>query len=157
MQLILTSPGELVARALVVYAFLFVLLRIVGKKHIGELAPFDLVVLLILSETVQNAMMGEDTSLVGGLISAATLIGVMQLMNWITWRKKTAFRCIEGVPKIIIRHGHCCKDVMEKEKISIQELTEAMRRQGCSNITNVRVAILENDGTISVLKNSLEK
>ena len=82
-----------------IYRFLFVGLRWVGKKHTGELAPFGLVVLLILSETVQNSMVGDDKSLAGGLISAATLIALAQCMNYLSWRSKSASRFLEGVPK----------------------------------------------------------
>jgi len=151
-----TSASELVLRALVVYGFLFISLRCIGKKHIGEFAPFDLVMLLILSESVQNAMVGDEKSLAGGLISAATLLCTMQLMNWLSWRSKPLFRIIEGVPQILVRHGHCYRSVMEREKISIQELTEAMRRHGCSNIAGIRLAVLENDGTISIIRERKE-
>lgn len=146
------GAGEHVLRAALVYAFLFVALRFIGKKHIGELAAFDLVVLLILSETVQNSMVGDDQSLLGGLISATTLIALAQGMNWLSWRSKKMGRLLEGVPKIVVRHGRRCDEVMKQEKVSISELTEAMRRQGCANIADVRVAILENDGRISVIK-----
>ena len=143
---------EVIVRTAVVYIVLFVLIRLIGKKHVGELAPFDLVVLLILSETVQNAMVGDDKSLPAGLIAAATLVLLAQGMSYITWRSKRLARAIEGTPKILVRHGHCYKSVMEQEQISISELLEAMRRESCSNIGDVRVAILENDGTISVIK-----
>jgi uncharacterized membrane protein YcaP (DUF421 family) len=146
------GAGELILRAAVVFCFLFVALRVIGKKHIGELAPFDLVILLLLSETVQNSMVGGDTTLSGGLISAATLIVLAQAMNWLSWRSKKASRLLEGVPKIIIRHGRCCTDQMTAEKVSLSELVEALRRNGCSNIADVRVAMLENDGKISVIK-----
>jgi uncharacterized membrane protein YcaP (DUF421 family) len=76
--------SEHVFRAVVVFVFLFAALRYGGKKHVGELAPFDLVVLLILSETLQNAMIGDDTSLAGGLVSAATLLTIIYVMNWST-------------------------------------------------------------------------
>jgi uncharacterized membrane protein YcaP (DUF421 family) len=144
--------GELVLRAAAVYLFLFLLLRFIGKKHVGELAPFDLVVLLILSETVQNAMIADDKSLVGGLISATTLIAMVYAVNFVSWHSKKAERLLEGVPKILVRHGCRYKDVMRQEKISISELTEALRRNGCANIADVRIAILENDGKISVIK-----
>ena len=91
--------GEHILRAAVVYVFLFLLLRFVGKKHVGELAPFDLLVLLILSETVQNAMVGDDKSLIGGLVSAATLIALAQAMSFLSWRSKRLERLIEGTPR----------------------------------------------------------
>jgi uncharacterized membrane protein YcaP (DUF421 family) len=143
--------GEHIFRAVAVYVFLFLLLRFVGKKHVGELAPFDLLVLLILSETVQNAMIGDDKSLIGGLISAGTLIALMQVMGYLSWRSKKMQRLLAGKPKVLVRHGRRHKEMM-RERVSISELTEALRRQGCTDIANVRVAILENDGNITVVK-----
>ena len=146
------SIGEHIVRAATIYLFLFVMLRFIGKKHVGEMAPFDLVVLLILSETVQNAMVGDDKSLGGGIISAATLIFLAQAMNYVSWRSKKASRFIEGTPKILVRNGRRIVRMMARERVTMSELSEAMRRQGCSNIAEVRVAMLENDGKISVLK-----
>ena len=142
---------EHIGRGVVVYAFLFFLLRFAGKKHVGQLAPFDLVVLLILSETVQNSLIGDDTSLVGGLISAATLVGLSYGMSVLTNYSKFAERLLEGTPKILVRHGRRRKDEMDRQRISLAELTEALRHQGCTNITQVRAAILENDGKITVI------
>jgi uncharacterized membrane protein YcaP (DUF421 family) len=144
--------AEIIFRTAIVYIVLFILIRFIGKKHVGELAPFDLVVLLILSETVQNAMVGDDKSLLAGLIAAATLILLAQGVSYVTWKSKRLARAIEGVPKILVRHGHCYRKVMEQEQISISELLEAMRLEGCSNIADIRVAILENDGKITVIK-----
>jgi uncharacterized membrane protein YcaP (DUF421 family) len=87
---------ELIFRVALVYAGVFLLLRIVGKRHVGELAPFDLVVLLILSECVQNALIGDDKSVTGGLIAAATLFGINQVVGRISWRNKRAERLLEG-------------------------------------------------------------
>jgi len=145
------SVGEHIFRAVAVYVFLFVLFRFVGKKHVGELAPFDLLVLLILSETVQNAMIGDDKSLIGGLISAATLIALVQVMGYLSWRSKKMQRFLEGKPKVLVRHGRRHKEMM-RQRVSISELTEALRQQGCTDIANVRAAILENNGTVSVVR-----
>jgi uncharacterized membrane protein YcaP (DUF421 family) len=120
--------SEHIFRAVVVYVFLFLLLRFVGKKHVGELAPFDLLVLLTLSETVQNAMIGEDKSLIGGLISAGTLIALVQVMGYLSWRSKKIQRLLEGKPTVLVRHGRRHKEMM-RERVSISELTEALRRQ----------------------------
>ena len=142
---------EHIGRGVVVYVFLFCLLRFAGKKHVGQLAPFDLVVLLILSETVQNSLIGDDTSLVGGLISAATLVALSYGMSVLTFHSKIAERLLEGTPKILVRNGRRRSDEMERQRISLSELTEALRHQGCTNITKVRAAILENDGKITVI------
>jgi hypothetical protein len=116
--------------------------QIRGEKNVGELAPFDLLVLLILSETVQNAMIWDDKSLVGGLISAGTLIALVQMMGYLSWRSKKMQRLLEGKPRILVRHGRRRKEMM-RQRVSVSELTEALRRQGCTDIANVRVAILE--------------
>jgi uncharacterized membrane protein YcaP (DUF421 family) len=144
--------GEHIVRGVAVYVFLFLLFRFVGKKHVGELAPFDLLVLLILSETVQNSLVGDDTSLIGGLISAMTLVVCAYGISFLTTHSKLAERLIEGTPKILVRHGRRRPAEMVKQRISNSELTEALRHQGCASISRVRAAILENDGRITVLK-----
>ena len=144
--------GEHIVRGVAVYVFLLVLLRFVGKKHVGELAPFDLLVLLILSETVQNSLVGDDTSLIGGLISATTLVVLAYGLSFLTYHSKLAERIIEGKPRILVRHGRRRPTEMAKQRISTSELKEALRHEGCGNICRVRAAILENDGRITVIK-----
>jgi uncharacterized membrane protein YcaP (DUF421 family) len=144
------SVGELIARAVIVYLFLFAVLRFGGKKHVGDLSPFDLVVLLILSETVSGSLIGEDNSLVGGLISAATLLMIVHAMDYAAWRSKKAERIFEGTPKILVRHGRVNRDVMARERVTHSELIEALRREGHTSLTRIRFAILENDGSITV-------
>ena len=147
---ITTGVGELILRALIVYFFLFTLVRMGGKKQIGELAPFDFVVLLILSETVNGALIGEEKSVTGGLISAASLIAIVHVVNYITWRSKKAERLFEGVPKVLVRHGRVNQEVMAKERVTQSELVEALRREGHTSLEKVRFAVLENNGTITV-------
>jgi uncharacterized membrane protein YcaP (DUF421 family) len=141
---------ELIVRAAVVYAAVFVLLRLVGKKHVGELAPFDLVVLLILSECVQGALTANDTSITAGIIAAATLFGTNKLVGVAAARNRRIERLFDGQPKILVRNGKVCKEVMTREEVTRSELAEALRREGCTSLTKVRYAILENDGYISI-------
>src|SRR5437773_5636960 len=103
---------ELIVRALIVYAFLIVLLRLTGKRQVGQLAPFDLVLLLVLSNAVQNSMNGGDNSLIGGLISAATLVGLNQIVGHITYRSKKLEAFIEGRPQVLVHNGMLFEDVM---------------------------------------------
>ena len=142
--------GELILRAVIVYFFLFVIFRFGGKKHIGELAPFDFVVLLILSELVNGSLMGGDVSLPAGLISAAVLLGIVQLVGYVSWRNKKAERLFEGIPKILVRHGRVNREMLAKERVTRSELVEALRRQGHTSLDAVRFAVLENDGSITV-------
>jgi uncharacterized membrane protein YcaP (DUF421 family) len=146
------SVGELMIRAACVYAYLFVWLRFGGKKHVGEMAPFDMVVLLILSETTQNALVGDDKSLLGGLISAGSLLLIVHGMSYITWRSRRVRRLFEGVPRILVRHGESRQDVLNKEHITSEELLAALRQHGVTSLSKVRVAILETDGKITVIK-----
>jgi uncharacterized membrane protein YcaP (DUF421 family) len=142
--------AELILRAVIVYAFILLLLRLIGKKHVGEMAPFDLVVLLILSESVQNALVADDTSVTGGLVVAATLFGASQLMGHVTWRSKKLARIFEGTPRVLIRNGRILNDVLAREQVTRSELLEAVRREGCTSPAKVRYAVLENDGSITV-------
>ena len=135
---------------IMLHTLIFTLLQLIGKKHIAEIAPFDLVVLLILSECVQNALVADDKSVTGGLVAAATLFGVTQLMGFVSWRSKKAERMLEGVPRILVRNGHVLADVLAQEQITHSELLEALRREGCTSLTRVRYAVLENDGAISI-------
>lgn len=144
------SIGELLARALVVYLFVFVLLRFFGKKPLGQMSPFDLIVLLLVSEAVQNAMLGDDKSLVGGVIVAAALFGLSEAFGYAAWRNKRAGRTLDGTPSILVRNGRVYSDVLAREQVTRAELMEALRRQGCTNVTRVRYAVLENDGHITV-------
>jgi uncharacterized membrane protein YcaP (DUF421 family) len=145
------SVFELILRGVVVYLTLFALLRFIGKKHVGELSPFDLVVLLILSETVDGSLIGDDKSLTGGLISAATLVVVVQLVGYLTWRFRSVERFVDGEPRILVRHGRICSKAMRSEQVTRAELMEALRREGCSSLRKVRFSVLETDGSITTV------
>ncbi len=142
---------ELVLRSAVVYAFLIVLLRLTGKRQIGQLAPFDLVLLLVLSNAVQNSMNGGDNSLVGGLVSAVTLVALNYGIGYATFKSKRLEGLIEGRPQVIIHNGRVFEDVMRRAKLTHHELTAALRQAGCSCQEDVQTAILENNGSISVV------
>src|SRR3954469_4802746 len=103
---------ELILRSVLVYVFLVIILRISGKRQVGQLAPFDLVLLLVLSNAVQNAMNGGDNSVTGGLISATVLIGVNYAVGALTFRSKKLEEVIEGRPMLLIHNGKLFEDVM---------------------------------------------
>jgi uncharacterized membrane protein YcaP (DUF421 family) len=141
---------EFVLRGAVVYIFLLVLIRMTGKRQTGQLAPFDLVLLLVLSNAVQNSMNGGDNSILGGLISAVTLVGLHYLVALATYKNKTIEAIVEGRPQVLIHNGQLYQDVMEKERLTQHELDAALRAAGCSSIDSVHSAVLENNGQISV-------
>ena len=142
---------EMIVRAVVVYAFLLVLLRLTGKRQVGQLAPFDLVLLLVLSNAVQNSMNAGDNSLVGGLLSAATLIALNYVVGVATYRSKKLETIIEGRPQVLIHYGKLFEDVMARALLTHHELNAALRQAGCTCIEDVHAAILENNGSISVV------
>ena len=142
---------ELIARALVVYLFLIALLRITGKRQVGQLAPFDLVLLLVLSNAVQNSMNGGDNSLIGGLISAGTLVAINFLVSFATYKSKKLEAIVEGHPQVLIHNGKVFDHVVAAAQLTHHELNAALRQGGCTCPEEVHLAILENNGSISVI------
>jgi len=147
----LTEPWwELVIRCAIVYFFMLFLLRISGKRQIGQLAPFDLVLLLVLSNAVQNAMNAGDNSLLAGIILASTLILLNYLTGWATFKSKRLEALVEGRPEILIHNGKLFENVMKRQKITHHELNAALRDAGCASMSEVHFAVLENNGNITV-------
>ncbi len=142
---------EFIVRGVVVYVFLLALLRITGKRQVGQLSPFDLVLLLVLSNAVQNSMNAGDNSLIGGLISATTLVFLNYLVGLATYRSKTLEAVVEGRPQVLIHNGTLFEDVMARAKLTHHELNAALRQAGCASPDDVQSAILENNGSISVV------
>jgi len=142
---------ELLVRGAVVYVFLIVLLRLTGKRQVGQLAPFDLVLLLVLSNAVQNSMNGGDNSLEGGLISATVLVLLNYLVGLATFKSRKLEALIEGRPQVLIHDGKLFEDVMAASQLTHHELNAALRQSGCTCVEEVRSAILENNGAISVI------
>jgi len=143
---------DIVARCLIIYLTLLVGLRLTGKRQIGQLTPFDLLLLLLLSNAVQNAMVGPDTSLVGGLIAAATLFGANAIVGKIVRGSGSMAELLEGTPTFLIRHGDILESNLVHEGISRADLLRALREHGIDDTKLVRSAVFEVDGSISVLR-----
>ncbi len=140
---------EKVLRPVVVYVFLVVSLRLAGKRELAQLNPFDLVVLLTLSNTVQNAIIGNDNSVTGGLVGAATLLALNYIVVRFLYRHEALDRLVEGDADVLIEDGRVREDRLEQELITRAELESAARKQGFSALDEVDRAILEPGGTIS--------
>lgn len=143
---------ELVLRATIVYGALLLLLRLTGKRQVGQLAPTDLVLLLVLSNAVQNAMNAGDNSLLGGIVSAVTLVTLNYVVNMATLRSTAMEHFIDGSPQILVRHGKLERKTLMKAGITEQELHSVLRQNGCARVEEVGLAILETNGSISVLR-----
>jgi uncharacterized membrane protein YcaP (DUF421 family) len=143
---------ELAVRAAAVYVFLLLFMRLMGKKHVGQISSFDLVLLLILSNAVENSMIGGDNSLVAGIISASVLIAINYVMSYVTFKSNRMQAIIQGRPKVLIHNGHLYEDVASEAHLTHHEISAALRQQGCGSINDVHAALLENNGAISVVQ-----
>ena len=141
---------ERVIRAILVYAFVIVGLRLAGKREIGALSSFDLVVLLFLSNILQNSIIGNDLSVTGGIIGAATLIGVDYVVQRFLVNLRGFQRVFEGEPTLLVDDGVILHENLKRELLTEQELLIAVHKQGILEIRNVQRALLETDGNISV-------
>lgn len=150
----LLHPGvpvaEKIVRTIIVYGFLLIGLRLAGKRELTQLNPFDLVVLLLLSNTVQNAIIGEDNSLVGGILGAATLL----LLNGVLVRVLFHYGeldKIEGKADFLVRNGKVLRRHLERELITLAELESAARRQGIESLAHVKECRLETGGALTFI------
>ena len=142
---------EKVLRSLVVYLFLLLAFRVLGKRQVGQLTPFDLVVLLIISNVVQNAIIGPDNSLGGGLIGAAVIFLANYLVVELTFRSKRVRRLLEAQPTLLINNGRILHENLASERVTLDDLNVALRGSGVDDVDQVRVAVLEENGGISVI------
>ena len=142
---------EFVLRALLVYGFLLVTLRLTGKRQVGQLAPFDLVLLLVLSNAVQNSMNAGDNTVGAGFVLVLTLLAVNGFMGWLTWRHKRLETFFEGSPQILVHNGLVDERKLAAERMTHHELMAAVRQAGLTDLADVRVAILETNGRINVI------
>jgi uncharacterized membrane protein YcaP (DUF421 family) len=146
------SPLNLILRGVVVYIVVLVLLRISGKKQMGQMGATEFVAILLISNAVQNSMNGGDNSLVGGLLLAVVLVGLSSLISYLTYRSKLCSSIFEGTPTLIIHRGKVVHKNLSKERMSESELMTMLRKQGLHNVQEIDTAILEADGTLSVTK-----
>jgi uncharacterized membrane protein YcaP (DUF421 family) len=141
---------EKVLRPVLVYFFLVVALRVFGKRELAQLNPFDLVVLLSLSNTVQNAIIGNDNSLTGGLIGALALLAMNYLVVRFLFRHRRLDQIFEGQPTTLIEHGHVIEPALAKELLTRIELTTVLHRQGFDSLEEVERCVLEPGGTFYI-------
>jgi len=146
----------LILRAVVVYAFLMVGLRLAGRRETGQMTSFDLVLLLILSNAVQNSINAGDNSLGGGLVSALTLLLLNTFVGWAAYRWRWFERLVEGRPVRIITDGKVHLKALARERITIEQLRSALRKQGIDGITVCKRAVLEPNGTLSAVRKGVE-
>jgi uncharacterized membrane protein YcaP (DUF421 family) len=141
---------EKLLRPVIVYLFLVLFLRIFGKRELAQLNPFDLVVLLSLSNTVQNAMIGDDNSVTGGIIGAFALLAINWVLTVVLYKHPKVDRVIEGTETILILHGEVDRAAMKREALTELELKSVLHKQGLNEFSEVEKCVLEPNGTFYV-------
>jgi uncharacterized membrane protein YcaP (DUF421 family) len=146
-----SSLAEVVLRTAIVYLFLVAALRLSGKREVAQMTVLELVVILVISDAVQNSMVGDNTSVYGGLIAVVTLLTLDFLLRTLSRRSKKVRDVIEGEPRLIVRDGRLLRHAIEEEGLGMGDVRTAVREHGLSRIEDVRFAVLETNGTISVI------
>src|SRR6266702_3064441 len=145
------SLALIVVRSLAVYFALFIAIRLAGKREIGQMTPFDLVVLLVISNAVQNAMLGPDNSLNGGILAALCLLLINRLIARLGLRSRWLQEQLVGQPTLLVNDGQFIEANLQREEVSDDEVMQALREHGIEDLKTVKLAVLEVDGTISVV------
>lgn len=142
---------EFVARACIIYLALLVMVRVSGKRTVGQFTPFDLLVVMLLSESVSESLSGGDNSVAGGLVLAATLVLLNLAVAFASARSKTLQGYIEGHPVLVGKDGQVFEDKLKRHHVAMTDVEQALRESDCE-LKDMRCAILEADGKISILK-----
>ncbi len=135
----------------VIYVFLVVGLRLLGQRELGQMSVYDLVLIVVIANSVQNAMVGQDTTLGGGLIAALVLLILNRIFTWLILKRPAIKHWLIGEPLLIVKDGHPLDKAMQREGITRDQLLAAMREHGIATLADVQMAVLEVDGTLSIV------
>jgi len=142
---------HIVIRTALVYLAVYIGLRLTGKRELGQMTVFDLVVIILIANAVQNAMVGPDTSITGGIIAAFVLLAINAVVSRVRLRSRRWETLLEGTPTVLIQNGQLVLPNLQKEGIEQSELEMAMREHGVDSMNDVKLAVLEVDGSISIV------
>lgn len=140
---------EIVVRAAVVYLFLWSITRVVGKRELGQMSAFELVLLVTMGDLIQQGVTQEDYSVTGAMLAVGTFALLLVFFSWVSWRFPRTRPQLEGSPVVVIHDGRLREDVMRYERLPDTELHEALREQGIDDLSTVRIGVLEPDGRFS--------
>ena len=149
-----TPLWQIVVRSVVVYLAVFAGFRLLGKRELGQMTIFDLVLILLIANAVQNAMVGSDVSLQGDVVAAMVLLVVNQILSQMRIRSPLVDRLFQGQPTVLIQHGDILTPQLRKQGLAEQDLETAMREHGIDKVADVELAVLETDGSISIVPTS---
>jgi len=145
---------DLVLRATVVFAFVLLLTRVIGKRELGSLEPFDLVLLIVLGDALQQGLTQDDYSLTGAILVVGTIAVLQVFVSWLSYRFPRARPILQGEPVIVLEDGKPIERNLRRERLTIEEIAEEARRQQIAHLADVKFAILETSGTISFITKS---
>lgn len=140
---------EIVWRAVVIYFFLWFVTRVVGKRELGQMSAFELVLLVTMGDLIQQGVTQEDYSVTGAVLAVGTFALLIVLFSWVSWRFPRTRRALEGLPVVVVQDGRMLDQAMRHERLSDTELLEGLREQGIDDLAKVRVGVLEPDGKLS--------
>ncbi len=143
---------DIVARAAFMFAFLYVLLRIMGKRELGQLTPFELVVMVVLGDLIQQGVTHNDFSVTGAVLATSTFAFLALVLSWITYLFPKAEKLLDGEPRVVIRDGQLLNENLRRDRITQREVESEMRLAGIAEMQQVAWAILEPQGKISFIK-----
>jgi uncharacterized membrane protein YcaP (DUF421 family) len=146
-----SSLPEIILRTAIVYLFLVLILRVTGKREVGQMSILELIVVLIISDAVQNSMVGENTSLWGGLVAVVTLFVADQLLKLASDRSRRVRKVVEGEPRLLVRDGRVLTKALGEEGVDVEDVRAAARGAGVARLEDVRLAVLETDGSVSII------
>lgn len=149
------GPLNLLVRAVAVYLVVLILLRLGGKRQIGQMGATEFVAVLLISNAVQNSMNGGDNSLIGGLWLAAILIAMSTAISWITYKSRFFAHLFEGTPTLLVHHSKVITKNLKREMMTQRQLREMLRHQGFRSLTEIKDVILEADGTLTVVRSDV--
>jgi len=151
-----SGAATIAAKTAVIYLVLIAGLRLLGKRELGQMSVYDLVMIIILGNAVQNAMVGNDTSLVGGIVAATVLLVMNRVFNLLITRSRKVERSMVGEPVLIIHDGMLVRDALAREGITHEQVMAALREHGMDDLARVHLGVVEVDGTISIVPDHAE-
>jgi uncharacterized membrane protein YcaP (DUF421 family) len=143
---------DIVFRAFVLFAFLLLVMRVSGRRELSSLTPFDLLLLVVVGDLIQQGLTQSDNSVTGAMIAVATIAGLSVFTSWLSFRSRTARRVLEGEPIVLVQNGNVIETNLRRERMTEDELTEEMRLNQIGTLDEVAWAVLEPNGQISFVK-----
>ena len=145
---------DIALRAIALYAFVILVMRIIGRRELSSMSPFDLILLIILGDAIQQGLTQDDYSVTGAIIAVATIATLQVGTSYVSFRSERARRVLEGLPIVVVDHGELVAENLKRERMTADEVAEEMRQQQISSLDEVEWAIVEANGSVSFIKKS---